>query len=128
MEQNDTFACAFNCMDGRCQEQVGTWLKQYAGVAHIDTITEPGVDALLAGTASDAFTEWLRAKAAISAEKHGARTAAVVGHMECAGNPVPREEHAAHITDAVNAVTAWHLFDDVVGLLVNEKWEVERIV
>ena len=127
MNQKETFATAFNCIDGRCQDSVTVWAREHFGVYFVDSITEPGMDKLLAEGKNLSLIDWVRAKGEISTEKHNSRKAVVVGHLECAGNPVVRDEHIVHIQTAVKQVESWRLFDDVVGLLVNEDWEIEVI-
>ena len=103
------------------------WAREHFGVYFVDSITEPGMDKLLAEGKNLSLIDWVRAKGEISTEKHNSRKAVVVGHLECAGNPVVRDEHIVHIQTAVKQVESWRLFDDVVGLLVNEDWEIEVI-
>jgi len=67
----------------------------------------------------------------ISVEKHASKVIAVVGHHDCAGNPVDRETHLRHIREALSWIRAFakekNYEVEVVGLYVNEKWEVEEI-
>ena len=87
MSSLDKFAAAINCIDGRVQAPVAEWLKLHAQVQYIDMITEPGVDKVLtAGSVqtSASIAEKLR----ISVDAHGSSVVAVVGHFDCAANPV----------------------------------------
>jgi 3',5'-cyclic AMP phosphodiesterase CpdA len=104
-------------MDGRCQKLVHDWVEKEFGVHHPDTITIAGADGVLVNDEA----ERVRAMkmAGISVDKHGAEHAAVVGHSECAGNPVSDEEHHDHIRQAVDLVKGSGLFKEVVGLYVN---------
>ena len=97
-EKNDTFATAFNCMDGRCQDAVARYMRGKHSVTWVDKINEPGLDGILAGktvhaTQPHGIIEWLRFKAEVSAKGHGSRHAVVVGHVKCAGNNVSDDEH-----------------------------------
>ncbi len=70
--------------------------------------------------------DYLKQKIKISIDKHGSRLIAIVGHHDCAGNPVSPEKHWAHIRKAVEIVKTWNLPSvEVIGLWVNERWEVE---
>lgn len=130
-----TFGTAFNCMDGRCQSAVNMYVKQTFGVDFVDEITEPGMDGILAGkkklgTQPDTILDWVRTKSEVSAKNHNSKVAVVVGHQQCAGNPVSDEEHSNDIRKAVEAVGAWGLFETVQGLMVSEdggKWTVEPV-
>jgi carbonic anhydrase len=121
-----SFATAINCMDGRVQCPVKHWLKDNTGAEYVDMITEPGADKLMAdGSLSQ--REAVRAKVLTSVNYHKSGSVAVVGHHDCAGNPVAKEEHLKHIRKAMAAVTSWNLGVRVFGLWVNEKWEVEPL-
>ena len=87
-----TFATMINCMDGRSVEPTLQWMKEAYGVSYVDTITEPGMDKFC-GTCDDEARAWLKRKIEISLKNHGSRAVSVVGHDECAGNPVSRDEH-----------------------------------
>jgi hypothetical protein len=63
----------------------------------------------------------------ISVNHHKSGVVAVVGHHDCAGNPVGKEEHVRHIRKAMDTVKSWNLGVRVLGLWVNDKWEVEPL-
>ena len=44
----ETRAVCLNCIDGRVQVPVIDWIKDKFKVDHVDMITEPGMDGLLA--------------------------------------------------------------------------------
>ena len=121
-------------MDGRCQDKAFAYAQQLFGADHIDMITEPGIDGLLAGAhsvvASDdipAKVEWIRAKAEISAKGHGSTHVVIFGHCACAGNAVSLEEHRAHLAEAKKTVEAWGLFSEVHTAVFNEEFEIEEV-
>lgn len=119
------FAVAINCMDGRVQTPVTDWMKKHLGVDYVDMITEPGADKLLSQGQREKV-DALRAKAQISMAAHGATTIAIVGHDDCAGNPVSKEEHLKQLNQCVAIVSSWGL-SRILGLWVNERWEVEVV-
>lgn len=121
------FATAINCMDGRVQRPVIHWLGKNTGADYVDMITEPGADKLMAdGSLSQ--REAIRAKVLISVNQHKSGCVAIIGHYDCAGNPVTKEEHLKHIRKAVETVRGWNLPVRILGLWVNEQWEVEPVV
>jgi len=121
-----SFATAINCMDGRVQSPVKHWLKDNTGAEYVDMITEPGADKLVAdGSLSQ--REAIRAKVLISVNNHKSGCIAIVGHHDCAGNPVSKQEHLKHIRKAIATVTSWNLGVRVLGLWVNDKWVVEPL-
>jgi len=101
-------------MDGRCQEAVGKWARKEFGVDFPDTITIAGADGVL--IESSAEQERAHTMAKISAEKHGSKCAAIVGHSGCAGFPVSDDEHKKAVASSAAIVKGWGLFDVVVGL------------
>jgi len=120
------FATAINCMDGRVQEPVIMWFKIKRGMDYVDMVTEAGpIKALAEG--DEALSESIRRRVTISVAKHGSGLVAVVGHHDCAGNPVPREEQVPQIEKAMDAVKSWDLGVQVVGLYVSERWDVEVV-
>jgi len=129
---NNKFATAITCMDGRVQEPVSSWMKQHLHVDYVDTITEAGPDKILIQGPLDGLdamkqVESLQRKARLSVEAHGSCAIAVVGHHDCAGNPVSREEHLQQIRKCVEVVASWGLGVRILGLWVNEQWGVEVI-
>jgi len=125
------FATAINCMDGRCQLPVIEWMKKRYGVEYVDMITEPGPDGILAERKDNTLLDSIKKRIQISVEKHASKVIAVVGHHDCAGNPVDRETHLKHIREAAAWIRTFakekNYEVEVVGLYVNENWEVEEV-
>jgi hypothetical protein len=120
------FGTAINCMDGRVQDPVAHFLKERYQLDYIDTITEPGPDKLLAEGPGIAVNA-IRGRVRISVEKHGSNVIAIAGHHDCAGNPVDRDTHIEQINRAVNVIRSWSITATILGLWVNENWEVEVV-
>ena len=122
-----TFCTAINCMDGRVQLPVIRYLQQRFGVDYVDTITEPGPNRILAERTNSALVQSILARLNISVEKHGSRGIAVVGHHDCAGNPASREEQVQHLAQAVEFLRGQYANMEIIGLWVNERWQVEEV-
>jgi hypothetical protein len=123
---NGRFGTAILCIDGRIQQPVAEWLKAHYYLDYVDMITTPGADrALVEGPAE--LIEHLRASAQTSISRHGSSVLAVAGHHNCAGNPVSREEHVEQIRKALQVVRFWNLPVTLIGLWVNEEWQVEAV-
>ena len=69
-------------------------MREHYPVEFIDSITEPGMDAWINNMTPEQRA-WVKRKIEISTKGHGSRVITVVGHDECAGNPV--EPHQHHI-------------------------------
>jgi hypothetical protein len=101
----DTFCTSLGCMDGRVQKLIGDYGREQFGAEFPDTITEPGLDGMVAKM-SDESPELanLAFKISISTDKHHSKGIIVHGHEDCAGNPVSDEEHMKDISTAVEKV------------------------
>lgn len=122
------FATAINCMDGRVQIPVIEWLKRQYGVDYVDMITEPGPERLLAEDKDLRGIQSLRKRLEISATRHNSKLVAIVGHHDCAGNPADKETQLKQISNAIKTVESWNFEVRVVGLWVDEKWEVQKVI
>jgi hypothetical protein len=121
------FATAINCMDGRVQLPVAEFLKKKYKVDYVDAITEPGLDGILAANQDKAAIESIKRRVDISTGRHGSKHIAVVGHHDCAGNPVDKATHLAHIRAAIKTVKSWGVKAGVIGLWVDDKWKVSEV-
>ena len=122
-----TFGTVINCMDGRTQLPVNTYMKETYGVDYVDTITEAGPDGILA-KGDHLECESMRERVRISVDKHGSKVVAIVGHDDCAGNPVTKDEHLADLDSAVTRVVDWGFSVKVVALWVRgDDWSVEKV-
>lgn len=124
---DEVFATAINCMDGRAQLPVINWFKRHYGVDYIDMITEPGPEKLLAEKTNQAAIESIRKRCEISVTKHHSRLVAIIGHHDCAGNPTEKETQHAQILAAIKIVESWNLDIRIVGLRIDENWQVYEV-
>jgi len=120
------FGTALNCIDGRTQIPVIKWLKENFELDYVDLITEPGMDKELS-QGQWVETERLRDKAIVSITAHNSNVVAVVGHYDCAANPVNDCQHFQDIAASTYIVKSWGLPVRVVGLWVDEFWRVHVV-
>lgn len=120
------FATAINCIDGRTQRPVSEWMRIQFSVDFVDTITQPGPDAALTGGPTPVI-EMMRQNVDVSVSAHQSRIIAIAGHHGCAGNPVSDEEHKEQIRASCRVVAQWGYPARVIGLWVNEWWQVEVV-
>ncbi len=123
---DETFATAVNCIDGRVQEPVARWMRQRLGVDFVDVVTEAGPDGMFSHGRS-AHIESIRRRVTLSLTKHHSIAIAVVGHHDCAANPVTADTHRDQIRHAIDLVRSWMLPVDLFGLWVDERWAVEEV-
>ena len=120
----DTRATCLNCMDGRAQLPVLTWIKANYPVDFVDVITEAGMDGVLAR--QEDISE-IRRSIRVSVELNRSTRIFVVGHHDCRGNPVEETRHRKDIADAVTRLRPLWPGQDVIGLWVNDRWQVEPV-
>jgi carbonic anhydrase len=120
-----SFCTAINCMDGRVQRPVVDHLTEHLGVDHVDMITEPGPNRILAERTDQLTVDSICRRVDVSVGQHGSRAIAVIGHHDCAGNPAGRAEQAAQTAAAVALLAERYPQAEVFGLWVNEDWQVE---
>jgi carbonic anhydrase len=128
LEMNEKFVTVINCMDGRVQTPVNEWMKRHYHVSYVDTITEPGPNKILAEQPHSATTSNIRHRLEISVFKHGSKVVAITGHADCAGNPTDDETQMKQIENALQTITNWGLNIKVIGLWVDNNWNVHQIL
>ena len=118
------FATSVLCMDGRIQIPLTNWIKENFSVDYVDTITEPGIDKLVADNTD---LESIKTKVGISINKHESELIVVSGHYDCAGNPVSNEEHITQIKKGIEVISSWNLGVKVVGVWVDDTWKINTV-
>jgi len=122
------FVTAINCMDGRVQLPVIHYMMKNFTADYVDSITEPGPDKILGESKDLTRVNSIRERIDISLQKHHSNTIAIVSHQDCAGNPVDEKKHCSQLTEAVTILKSWYPGARVVGLWVDEKWEVHQYI
>ena len=114
-------------MDGRVQLPVIVYLKDFFNVKYVDSITEAGPVRILAEEKPACLFDSIINRIKLSIEKHGSKAVAVVGHYDCAGNPQPQTTQEMQIRKAVSCLAKRFPDIKIIGLWVNEKWEVQKL-
>lgn len=118
-----TMVTALNCIDGRTQIPVINWLKETYGVDYVDSITAPGIDKVLYQGECNEIS-MLKSDVTVSVTSHHSKVIAIVGHYDCAANPVSYSQHLEDIIASMNVVKTWGFDVNVIGLWVDEFWNV----
>ncbi len=121
------FCTAINCMDGRIQLAVITYLQKRFNRPYVDMITEPGPNKILAEQSNQTLLDSIFSRLEVSLDLHQSRQMAIVGHYDCARNPAPKEEQIVHIKKAIEFLSNKYPHVEIIGLWVNEKWQVEEV-
>jgi len=119
------FATCLNCIDGRVQIPVINWITNNYEIDYVDMVTEAGMDGLLADNSFN--PAHILRKLAISIGNHDSNNIFIVGHYDCAANPVDEDVHKEQIKKAVQRIKNYTRSSEITGLWVSEYFEVEKI-
>lgn len=122
------FVTAINCIDGRAQIPIIKWMEHEYKADCVDMITEAGPIKILSEKQIDTNSQSIKKRVEISVKIHGSKTVAVIGHHDCAGNPVDKEVQIRQIKDAAYAIKSWGFNVNVIGLWIDDHWIVHKIV
>jgi hypothetical protein len=122
----EKFATSINCIDGRIQIPVSNWIKQKYFVDYVDVISHPGSDKVIGEKIIEGIAE-IKSKVLVSINAHNSKLIVISGHHDCAGNPVSKEMHMTQIKKSINLIKSWDYPVTVIGIWVNDKWEIEEI-
>jgi len=122
------FATAVNCMDGRTQLPVAEFMKKMFKVDYVDMVTEAGPIKILAEFKDIPLIAGIKNRVEISVSKHHSKVVAVVGHYDCAGNPVDKQMQLMQISEAIKKIKSRGFDVKLIGLWVDEEWKVHKVV
>jgi len=122
-----TFCTVINCMDGRVQQPVLDYLRRRFQVPYVDTITEAGPIKHLADGLDEGTSRRILDRLEISRSRHGSRLLAIVGHHDCAGNPVPQQAQYEQLARAGALLRRRFPDMEVIALWVDEQWRVREL-
>ena len=121
------FCTAITCMDGRTHLPVIKYLRRHFSAEYVDLITEAGPNAILSAQSNVSLVESILARIHTSVSEHDSVGIAVVGHHDCAGNPVSKAEQLAQVKDSVNFLRPYYQKLELIGLWVDENWELSEV-
>ena len=121
------FCTAITCMDGRIQLPVIKYLQKKFSAEYVDTITEAGPNLILHMQEEDLVIQSILQRLEISTNVHKSKGIAIVGHYDCARNPASKEIQIEHIKSSIEYIKNYDNGVEIVGLWVDENWEVSEI-
>jgi len=121
------FGTSISCMDGRVQLPVIEHMRTKYGLDYVDMVTEAGPIRILSESRESAIAESIRSRVAVSITKHNSELITVVGHYDCAGNPIERDAQLGQMRTAIRVVESWNSNVHVIGLWVDKSWAVHEI-
>jgi len=127
MNNSARFATVINCMDGRTQLPIINYMRTKFNVDNVDNITEPGPVKVIAEQSNDFQLRSIQQRVMISQDKHGSKHLALVAHYDCTGNHVEKNKQIEQLRKSLETIRLWGFKGMIVGLWVNENWQVEEI-
>ncbi|MDD3792353.1 MAG: hypothetical protein PHY74_04405 [Candidatus Bathyarchaeota archaeon] len=127
MNNSARFATVINCMDGRTQLPIINYMRTKFNVDYVDNITEPGPVKVIAEQSNDFQLRSIQQRVMISQDKHGSKHLALVAHYDCTGNHVEKNKQIEQLRKSLETIRLWGFKGMIVGLWVNENWQVEEI-
>lgn len=124
---NMQFCTAISCMDGRVHLAVISYLKKRFQAEYVDLITEPGPDLIMAEQTDSHLVESIFARIHVSVSKHKSGGIAVIGHHDCAGNPVTKDEHIQQVKKSIELIRQQYKEPEIIGVWVDENWQASEI-
>ncbi|MHC4511070.1 MAG: carbonic anhydrase [Planctomycetota bacterium] len=121
------FCTAINCMDGRAQVPVIRYLQKRFDAEYVDIVSEPGPNRILAAGQDTVTIASIERRVQLSVQRHQSVGVAVIGHHDCAGNPSPAVQQNLDTAAAVLRIRTAFRHIPVIGLWLNESWEVEEL-
>ena len=121
------FGVSINCMDGRVQVPVIEYMRTKYSLDYVDMVTEAGPIRILSENGEGTIAESIRSRVDISITKHNSELIAVVGHYDCAGNPVEKDAQLEQMRTAIRVVESWDSKALVIGLWVDKSCTVHEI-
>ena len=118
---------AINCIDGRVQLPVISYLRARFEVEYVDVVTEAGPAAALCEPTDSATVQSISERVALSIEHHRSQGLAVVAHHDCAGNPAAADRQQEQLRAALPLLRERFPEVPVVALWVDEQWRVREI-
>jgi len=122
-----SFCTAISCMDGRIQLPVFMYLQKHYNAEFVDTVTEAGPNLILAERNNLTTVRSIIKRVDISINNHQSKGIAVIGHHDCAGNPVAKERQIEEIKEAISFLRQTYNKIDIIGLWIDEHWDVNLI-
>jgi carbonic anhydrase len=122
------FCTVVNCMDGRIQLPVIRYLQDRFNAEYVDSITEAGVNLILAKETNTNLIISILDRLKISVNIHHSTGIAVVGHYDCAANSASKDEQIIHLKKAINLLRKHYMSIEIIGLWVDRAWNVHEII
>jgi hypothetical protein len=122
-----TFCTVINCIDGRVQLITNEYLRHKFKAEYVDTITEAGPNRILADRQNMELVNSILERVRISIDIHLSKGLAIVGHYDCAGNPVADDVQIEHTIKSAVFLRKQFPNIEIIPLWINKEWQITEI-
>ncbi len=102
-------------------------MKNHFRADHVQMVTEPGPCLILAHNNPDGLLDSIPERTDIPLNNHRSNALALVGLLDCGGNPVGTEKQVEQLKNALSFLHQKYPRLKLVSLWVDEDWEVQEI-
>lgn len=121
------FCTLVNCMDGRVQLPVITYLQKRFAAEYVDNVTEAGPNRILAEGRPASALQRILHRIRISLHKHGSTCIAIIGHWDCGANPQGKRGQVQQLRKAAALLHRTFPQTAVLPLWVDNEWRVTEL-
>ena len=123
-----SFCTAVNCIDGRVQEPVSNYLRNYFKVKYVDSITEAGPNLILSNQHPKTNVEAILQKVKVSVEAHSSKGIGIAAHHDCAGNPSTKKQQLYDLNQSGLFLQSQFPKLEIVKLWIDEEFKVIKLI
>ena len=122
-----TFATSIQCMDGRVQLPLISYIMDAEQVDYVDVITEPGPCKILSEQSDAIRIQTILERLEISVTSHESEVIYISGHYDCTANAVTKEVQIQQVEESIHWLRNKFRSIRISGLWINENGKVEPI-
>jgi hypothetical protein len=125
----NSFITVINCIDGRVQEPILKFSRKKFKADFVDTVTIPGPDKVLSQDKPVDKIRLVKDCTLLSLDKHKSKVVLIVGHYDCAANPVDKKTHILQLKQAQSRIKGWLGKREtlVYGVWIGKDWKAVLI-
>jgi len=121
------FCTVINCLDGRIQLPIISYLQKRFHTEYVDSITEAGPNLILSELKSKDLVQSILKKVKISIDHHNSVGIAIVGHHDCVGNPTSKDHQMVHLKKAMQYLQKQYGYAEIIGLWIDENMDIHEV-
>ncbi|MFP4465798.1 MAG: carbonic anhydrase [Candidatus Goldiibacteriota bacterium] len=129
---SESYATVINCIDGKIQIPVISYIIENFGVDYVDNITEPGAVKYLNRDNEDSSTRVkmysLKKRVEESLNTHGSKLIIITAHAGCVYNPVSKTQQIIQLNEAEETIASWKKKCETAVLWIDENNFINDII